>query len=74
MCRRTLGVMCLRRDGLERDGGEVETYLGIKSAKRTDDNSPAIHRWVRMVRWNLKSVKRTAELKRAISVARFTGC
>jgi len=37
--------------------------IAVQSAKRTNDNSPAIYRWGKAV-IGVQSVKRTAELKR----------
>jgi len=36
--------------------------LGLQSAQRTDDNSPAIHRWVTSTKRNLKPAERAAEI------------
>src|SRR5260370_3550809 len=36
--------------------------LGLQSAQRTDDNSPAIHRWVTSTKRNLKPAERAADI------------
>src|SRR3954471_20375613 len=44
-----------------------------QSAQRTNENSPAIHRWGGDIKFDLKSAKRTTENLNLTSVARFTG-